>query len=105
MAQGGDNLYFRQLPVGPMANFVYLIGDRASGECLVVDPAWDVEAIAGAAEADGMRITGSLVTHYHPDHVGGSALGFAVPGGVAPMLARAPGRIHVNRHGRTASSR
>lgn len=93
-----STLYFRQLAVGPMANFVYLIGDRARGECLVVDPAWDVEAIAGAAEADGMKIVGSLVSHYHPDHVGGSVLGFTVPGGVGPMLARAPGRIHVNRH-------
>ena len=91
-------LYFRQLPVGPMANFVYLIGDRERGECLVVDPAWDVDAIIAAAGEDGMSITGALVSHYHPDHVGGSALGFAVPGGVGPLLARAPGPIHVNKH-------
>lgn len=98
MARGNETLYFRQLPVGPMANFVYLVGDRERGECLVVDPAWDVDAIADAAETDGMKIVGSLVTHYHPDHVGGKVPGFAVPGGVGPMLARAPGHIHVNRH-------
>ena len=46
-------LYFRQLlagrdfgqhhPVaGQMQNFVYLIGDSESRECVVVDPAWAV---------------------------------------------------------------
>jgi hydroxyacylglutathione hydrolase len=99
MAAGSDStLYFRQLPIGPMANFVYLIGDRERRECVVVDPAWDVDQIVAAAEADDMTITGVLVSHYHPDHVGGSVLGFTVPGGVGPLIGRAPGKVHVNRN-------
>src|SRR5215210_8024518 len=48
-----DQLYFRQLLSGrdfavadpvaqQMVNFVYAIGDRTSGECVLVDPAYAV---------------------------------------------------------------
>jgi glyoxylase-like metal-dependent hydrolase (beta-lactamase superfamily II) len=93
-----EDLYFRQIPLGPMANFVYLIGSRRTGECLVVDPAWDTDAIIEAAGTDGMRISGALVTHYHPDHVGGNMLGFRVPGGIAELLGKVAAKVHVNKH-------
>lgn len=92
-----SDLYFRQVPIGPMANFIYLIGSRSARTCVVVDPAWDTGAICRLAETDGMTITGALVTHYHPDHVGGGMLGFRVPGGVAELVARAPAKIHVHK--------
>ncbi|MFN8053560.1 MAG: MBL fold metallo-hydrolase [Acidimicrobiales bacterium] len=86
-----DRFYFRQLLSGrdyatsdpiaqQMVNFSYLIGDREAGECLVVDPAYDVAGIVAAAEADDMRIAGALVTHYHADHCGGSMMGFDIEG-------------------------
>ena len=28
--------------------------------------------------ADGMRVTGALATHYHPDHVGGQMMGLDI---------------------------
>src|SRR3954470_23077093 len=75
-----DRLYFRQLLAGrdfarddpvarQMVNFAYLIGDRETGDALAVDPAYSVRELVETAAADGMRITGALVTHYHPDHV------------------------------------
>lgn len=91
------DLYFRQLPLGPMANFVYLIGSKSRRECLLVDPAWSTDALLAAAAADEMKVVGALVTHYHPDHVGGQMMGFRVPGGVAELLTKAPGRIHVHK--------
>ena len=97
MTQPTD-LYFKQLPIGPMANFIYLIGSRATRTCVVVDPAWDTDAIVRAAAADDMTITGALVTHYHPDHCGGGMMGFRVPGGVAELLTRVDARIHINKH-------
>jgi hydroxyacylglutathione hydrolase len=78
-----EDLYFVQLPVGEMANLAYLLGSRQRRECLVVDP------------ADGMRVTGALVTHYHPDHVGGSIFGMDIQG-LSRLLERQPVRIHVN---------
>ncbi|OQA57944.1 MAG: putative polyketide biosynthesis zinc-dependent hydrolase PksB [Candidatus Omnitrophica bacterium ADurb.Bin277] len=66
-----NNLYFKQLEVGHMANFVYLIGDLKSKQCAMVDPAWDVGSVLRKAEADGMKITAGLLTHTHFDHANG----------------------------------
>jgi hydroxyacylglutathione hydrolase len=93
-----DDLYFKQLLVGPMENFVYLVGSKRTRECLIVDPAWDAKAIAELAEADGMTVAGALVTHYHPDHVGGGMMGFVVPGGLTALLEHRAVPIHVNKH-------
>src|SRR5690606_16497366 len=95
-----DRLYFRQLlagrdfavgdPIAPqMRNFAYLIGDREAGECVVVDPAYAAGDLVDIAESDGLRLTGVLATHHHPDHVGGSMLGFTLRG-VAELLEKQP---------------
>jgi glyoxylase-like metal-dependent hydrolase (beta-lactamase superfamily II) len=100
-----DRFYFRQLLAGrdfavqdpvarQMVNFVYLIGDRDSGECVVVDPAYGVGDLLDVVAADGMRLTGALVTHYHPDHCGGTMMGMRIEG-AAELLELAPVPIHV----------
>ena len=66
-----STFYFTQLELGPMQNFVYLIGDPQTREAAVVDPGWDVPAILRAAERDGYRLTGAFATHHHFDHVQG----------------------------------
>ncbi|HUF93398.1 MAG TPA: MBL fold metallo-hydrolase, partial [Candidatus Limnocylindria bacterium] len=66
-----DGVYIKQMELGPMQNFVYLVGDPVAKQCVVVDPAWEIDAILDAAAADGMTITGALITHTHQDHVGG----------------------------------
>lgn len=102
-----DRLYFRQLLAGrdvattdplarQMVNFVYLIGDREAGEAVVVDPAYDIAGICDVLDADGMKLTGALVTHYHPDHVGGSMMGYSIQG-VAELLAHRPVPIHIQQ--------
>ncbi len=92
-----SDLYFQQLAVGDMQNFAYLIGSVSTRECLLVDPAWAVDALVDRAEADGMRVTGALVTHYHQDHVGGRIFGMEIEG-LARLMARAPSPVHVNAH-------
>jgi glyoxylase-like metal-dependent hydrolase (beta-lactamase superfamily II) len=107
MAEPNDRLYFRQLLSGrdfattdqlaaQMVNFVYAIGDRQTGECVLVDPAYDPAALVDTVEADGMTVTGVLATHYHPDHVGGSMMGHGIAG-VAELLERVSCPIHVQR--------
>lgn len=76
---------------------MYLVGDRERREAVVVDPAWDVASLLDLAAEDGYRIVGALVTHYHPDHVGGDLFGLEVQG-LAALLERQPVPIHVNKH-------
>jgi hydroxyacylglutathione hydrolase len=61
----------RQMELGPMANFIYIIGCPRTREAAVVDPAWDVPAILQAAQEDNLRIRHILLTHGHPDHMNG----------------------------------
>jgi glyoxylase-like metal-dependent hydrolase (beta-lactamase superfamily II) len=90
-----SDLYFHQIPVGQMANLSYLVGSRSTGEALLVDPAWSVDALLDQAEVDGVKVVGALVTHYHQDHVGGSVFGMEIEG-LPRLLARQPVPIHVN---------
>ena len=77
-----------------MVNFVYAIGDRQTGEALLVDPAYDIDTLLDTVGADGMTVTGVLATHYHADHIGGSMMGFDLEG-VATLLDRTDVPIHV----------
>jgi glyoxylase-like metal-dependent hydrolase (beta-lactamase superfamily II) len=93
-------IYLKQMELGPMQNFVYLIGDPAARECVVVDPAWDIDTITDTAHADGFTIKGALVTHTHQDHVGGSLESWGMPGripGVEDLLERIPTRVYVHK--------
>ena len=92
-----DRVYFRQLLAGrdfaatdpvarQMVNFVYLVGDRETGDAVAVDPAYSVRELVDIVGADGLRLTDVLVTHYHPDHVGGDLGGWSIEG-IAELLA------------------
>ena len=102
-----DRLYFRQLLAGrdiatddmiarQMVNFVYLIGDRESGEAVVIDPAYDPQGILDVLADDGMTLSGALATHFHPDHVGGDMMGHSITG-VAELLELASVPVHVQQ--------
>ena len=68
-----DGLYVRQLKLGPMDNFVYLVGAEGARETAIIDAAWDVPAALEVAQADGREITHALVSHHHLDHTNGLA--------------------------------
>ena len=91
-----EPIYFRQLEMGPMQNYVYLIGDPETREAAVVDAAWDVDAIVRVAEEDGYRITTDLVTHFHPDHLGGALMGHQITG-AAELVARVPAKVVIHK--------
>jgi glyoxylase-like metal-dependent hydrolase (beta-lactamase superfamily II) len=67
-----EQLIVEQIQIGPMQNFAYVIGDRTTREVVVVDPAWDIAGLLNLIEERGYHLTGALLTHYHPDHCGGS---------------------------------
>jgi hydroxyacylglutathione hydrolase len=102
-----DRFYFRQLLSGrdfavgdpvaaQMVNFAYALGDRETGEAVLVDPAYAVGELCDLVEADGMRIVGALATHHHADHVGGNMF-VSRTEGIAELVGRAHGPVHVQR--------
>lgn len=102
-----DRLYFRQLLAGrdfargsrlarQMVNFSYLVGDRDTGQAVVVDPAYSVSELLGVLDEDGMTLTGVLATHFHPDHVGGGLLGVGIEG-IHRLLDLREVPVHVQR--------
>jgi glyoxylase-like metal-dependent hydrolase (beta-lactamase superfamily II) len=101
-----NRLYFRQLLAGrdfarddqvarQMVNFVYLIGDRETGEAIAVDPAYGVGELVDLLAADDMRLTAVLASHYHPDHVGGDLMGWRIQGVAELLELGVPAKVHV----------
>ena len=89
-------IYFKQLEIGPMQNYVYLLGDPTTHEAAVVDAAWDVDMIVRTAEEDGYRVTKDLVTHFHPDHLGGDLMGHSIRG-AAELIAKVPAKVYIHK--------
>lgn len=83
-----DFLYFKQIPVGYMGNFIYLIGDKKKKECALVDPAWDVDAVLKDVEKDGIKVVAGILTHTHFDHANG----------VEALIKKTGCKIYVNEH-------
>jgi glyoxylase-like metal-dependent hydrolase (beta-lactamase superfamily II) len=91
-----DRLYFKQLEMGPMQNFVYLIGSLETRKTAVVDAAWEIDEILRLAAQDDMEITHAFVTHTHPDHVGGRFAGIEIAG-VTELLGKCDAKIVVHK--------
>ncbi len=68
-AEGNRGFFVHQFELGPMDNFIYLVGDRTTRECAVVDPAWNFEVILEEAARLEVEIRHLLCTHSHFDHV------------------------------------
>jgi glyoxylase-like metal-dependent hydrolase (beta-lactamase superfamily II) len=93
-------IYLKQFELGPMQNFVYLVGDPVKRQCVVVDPAWEIDTIVETVAADDMTLIGALVTHTHQDHVGGSLESWGMPGripGVEELLSEVATKVYVHK--------
>ncbi len=65
---------YRQLKLGPMDNFSYVVWDGETKDAAVIDPAWQPERIDALLREEGLKLRCVLLTHAHPDHL--NALGF-----------------------------
>lgn len=90
------SLYLKQIELGEMANYIYLIGSTKTKEAAVIDPAWEIDRIVEIAKADSMKITHILATHTHPDHVGGKLYGLQIQG-IAELLERVDAKVVVHK--------
>ena len=91
-----DDLYLEQLLVGPMDNFIYLVGSKSTREVAIIDPAWDIDALLTHIKEKDLKLTSVLVTHYHPDHICGGMGGHSIEG-IAELLEKDPVKIFVHK--------
>jgi hydroxyacylglutathione hydrolase len=63
-------MFFKQLEIGSMQNFAYLIADEKTKEAAVVDPGFDSDKILDELNKNNFKLTHILCTHAHFDHVG-----------------------------------
>lgn len=90
-----DDLILEQIEIGPMQNFAYIIGCQTSREVVIIDPAWDVTSLLSKLDEKDYKLKGALVTHYHPDHIGG-AFGTNNIEGIPELLAQRPVKVYAH---------
>jgi len=66
-------MLIKQMEVGRMAVFAYLVADGEGGDGLVIDPAGDVDDIIAVARKNRNTIKYIVNTHGHVDHMSGNA--------------------------------
>ena len=91
-----NELILEQIQIGPMENFTYLVGCQRTREVAIVDPAWDIKSLMDVIGEKGYKLTAALVTHYHPDHCGGS-FGQNNVAGVAELLGESSVKVYANK--------
>jgi len=62
-------MFFKQIAIGPMQNFSYIIGDESTKDAAVVDAGWEADKLIDIANKEKLKITKIILTHSHYDHV------------------------------------
>ena len=66
-------MIIRQLKLGGMDNFSYLVGCEKTLQAVVIDPGANVKRILSEAERQKLKIAFIINTHGHADHTAGCA--------------------------------
>lgn len=83
-------LVFEQIRCGGDRNFGYLLGDRNTHECVLIDPSYSPEAFVERAREQGLTVTLVINTHGHPDHTNGNATAVKLTSARVAAHARCP---------------
>ena len=90
-------IYLKQLELGPMQNFVYIIADPTTRDAVVVDPAWEIDKLMQTVEQDDLKLRAALITHFHPDHLGGDFMGRHIQGAAELLQRNIPIKVHIHK--------
>ena len=97
MSLSDDNdLIVEQIQIGPMQNFAYVVGHCATREVVIVDPAWDIDSLIERLDEQEYVLKGALVSHYHPDHIGGSFANHNIQG-LAELIGKRPVKAYAHK--------
>ena len=64
-------LFIKQLLIGDMENYTYILADKDCADAFVIDPSGPFAGIGAELKKNGLRLKGILLTHGHYDHVVG----------------------------------
>jgi glyoxylase-like metal-dependent hydrolase (beta-lactamase superfamily II) len=67
-AQAPAQLFVKIFPVGPLQCNCTVLGNKITGEAIVVDPGGDAQKILALLQEEGLKVTRILHTHAHFDH-------------------------------------
>jgi len=71
--RGRNMMIIKQIAIGYMDNFCYIVGCENTRQALVIDPGSDADRIVSEAEKDSLEIVTIVNTHGHGDHTAGNA--------------------------------
>lgn len=67
-------ILLKNVVVGPLKENTYIVGDKGSGACIVIDPGAEGERILSEIHSLGLTLRLIVNTHGHVDHTGAVAV-------------------------------
>jgi hydroxyacylglutathione hydrolase len=67
-------MIIRQMSVGSIELFTYIVGCERTRDAVVIDPGKEVDRIIAQAKEDGLAIKYIFNTHHHWDHIEGNVV-------------------------------
>ena len=62
-------MIIKQVKVGPMENFAYILGCEKSGEAAIIDPGFEAGKLLEMASELSIKVVAVINTHGHSDHI------------------------------------
>ena len=88
-------MIIEQIPIGPMANFGYILGCEETRIAALIDPAFEPEKLIARAKELELDIEWILNTHGHFDHINGNEVAVKMTG--AKIIGHSSSAFHVDR--------
>ena len=95
-------MIIEQIPIGPMANFGYILGCEETRIAALIDPAFEPEKLVARAKELELDVEWILNTHGHFDHINGNNVAVEMTG--AKIIGHNSSTFHVDNkvdHGDT----
>ena len=92
-----QQISIKQLQLGPMQNYVYLLSDPVTREAVVIDAAWEIDRVVDIVQREDLKLKAALITHFHPDHLGGNFMNHHIPGAAELLQHNLPIKVYVHK--------
>ena len=87
-------MIIEQIPIGPMANFGYILGCEETRIAALIDPAFEPEKLVARAKELELDVEWILNTHGHFDHINGNNVAVEMTG--AKIIGHNSSTFHVD---------